>query len=218
MHIGMIYKSLMFSLQVSTATRCCCQPYSSACLLLCACLLPQNSLIYQFRLVLERNSYPRVLATACKHCVQALPLAGIARYQVRLTMQSLHTVSCVGAKSAAAFRTPRLQCYVSFAHRMRAGAAAVTSSIRVRSRPTVGAAAGSVETATQPSADTAHLGRVLRICSDLRTPKPSMVPCASYILRPFHVDHISFFGVHHVGILVQDLGRSKEFYCDTLGK
>ena len=30
-------------------------------------------------------------------------------------------------------------------------------------------------------------------------------------------DSISFHGVHHVGLLVQDLEKSKEFYCDTLG-
>lgn len=31
-------------------------------------------------------------------------------------------------------------------------------------------------------------------------------------------DKIDFHGVHHVGLLVKDLKKSKAFYCDTLGK
>ena len=83
-------------------------------------------------------------------------------------MQSLHSVNRVGSKSSdVALPLSRLQCY----RRMRAGAAAPAStSFNARPRPVrVVVAAGSVEIATQPSADTVHLGRVLRSCCGLST-------------------------------------------------
>ena len=40
-------------------------------------------------------------------------------------------------------------------------------------------------------------------------------PCAGSQAAPAA---IPFRGVHHVGLLVEDLGRSLDFYCGTLGE
>lgn len=79
-------------------------------------------------------------------------------------MQSAHSLTCVGASTAAAFPTPSQQCCARFARRGTKRAcpvAACSQSFRGRLRPVhVAATAGSVETAQQPSADAADLGRV----------------------------------------------------------
>ena len=186
----MIHKSWILSLQPSIPTRCSCESVQQR---LPAAVrtnrLPASSELTHWSLSTHLSLIAENFTHENCNCLQAVPLAGIVGYHFRLSMQSLHSVSCTGAHTAAALITPRLQCY----RRMCAGATAPTTisfraklSFRAKSRPVrVVAAAGSLETATQPSADTAHLGRVLKSCCDLRMPEPSRAPCSSYILPPF---------------------------------
>ena len=128
-------------------------------------------------------------------------------------MHSLHSATCLSATTRAA--TSRPECCAARSTKPACAPAARSKGHRARSRHLrVLAAAGSVETAQQPSPEAAHIGKVFSGCCGMRMPGSMSISRAASSL----VDNINFFGVHHVGLLVQDLSRSKEFYCDTLGK